>query len=177
MMEAKISAEARADAGRDVKAIAVRNWLALTAVMGWAGGRTRRAARHGTGWAAVVAKIRGINQLHAQNNGIDDFDNSIGQVAIAEGALIHVVQTTLGAKDLSTAFAAKEENALVKDGKAGDLDGACGTDKGIGGDAIEITDVYAVKAAVKTGRLHINLNMEQFCIARANTGGSVNHAL
>lgn len=107
-MEAKIGAKAGADARRNVKTLALTNWVTLTAIIWWAG----RAAGH---WAASIATIRGIEQAGAQDNGINHLNDSYGKIATTYGVLIHIIQTTFRAKDLGVAFTAKEENTLVKD--------------------------------------------------------------
>ena len=159
-----------ADAGGDVEAFVLATVGVRT---GWATGRAAGV----TGWAAGVAAIRWIDQLDAQNEWIDNFDHSDGQIAGAHGVLIEVIEAALRGEDLCATFAAEKNDALVKDGKTGDLNGTGGTYEGLCGDAIEVTNVDAVKAAIKTGWLYIDLNIQELRFSRAEAQGAVDNAL
>lgn len=175
--EAEVRAKAGADAGRDIKAVAVTGGTALAA-----GRRTGRAAGSAggarcTGGAARDAALAGIHQLHAQHHGVHHFCNCNGQVAVSHAVLIALVKAALRAEDFCTAFAAVENHSLVKDRKAADFNRTGRANKGLCGDPIEIAEINAVEATVEPRWLYVDLDVKQFSFARADAQGAVNHVL
>lgn len=165
--------------GRNIAAIAITGGKAAVIVNRRACGRTgraagRRAARGRTGNAAA---IRGVHQLHAQDDGVNHFYHGGGAVGSGEHLLIHLVQCELGAENLCAALSAKENGSLVEDGKAADLNGARCTYIGLGCNLVEITDIYAEETTVEARGLYVNLDIQQLGLAGANAECPVNDTL
>jgi hypothetical protein len=73
------------------------------------------------GIALVV--VADIDELHPEDDGIDGFDNGHGEICRFDGVVIKLAQGGRRGENLGAAFAAKEDDALVENGKPGDFVG------------------------------------------------------
>jgi len=91
--------------------------------------------------------------------------------------LVEVIEVALRSEDLCAAFAAKENDTLVKNGKTADLNGTRSTYEGLCGDAVEVANVDAVEAAIITGWLHVDLYIQELRLSRTDAQGAVDDTL
>lgn len=145
--EAQLTAEAGADAGRNLGDFAV----------------TGTTLTH-------------IHQFDAQHNGVHRLHHRSGHVALTE-LLVRAVDADLGGENLGGALTAKENDPLVKDAQAGDLHRTGRAHKGVGGHPVVVAHIHGVESPVEADGLHIDVHREQFGLAGLDADRPVDGAL
>lgn len=171
-VKGQVAVEAGADAGGDLRQVVLR-----AAPAGGRGRRTGIAGSPGRGAGGRAGEVAGVDELQAQDDGIHRLHHRLGEVAPPHALAVPRLGPEAGGEDLGVALAAKEEHPLVKDRQPADLRRAGATHKGLGGDAVVVADVHAVKAPVITGGLHVDVSLQQFRPASPHAQGPVDHRL
>lgn len=140
-----------------------------------------KAGPDGIGDLAAVAvtavPVAAIHKLHAQNEGIDGFHHSGGQIALEQILLVQTAKDRFRAEDFGSTLAPEQNGTLIEDGQTRDGNGTAGTDKRIGGDTIEIAYVHGVETAVEGDRFHIDVGIQQFGLAGFNADCTIDGRL
>ena len=116
--------------------------------------------------AAAVAGGLGRYDACIQKDGVDNFDHCSGFVAVRAKLDIRSVFHIMGRENAGTAFAAEQDNALVKHRQTVNDTRTADDTADLALNAVEEADIDRVKAAVKLNALDINLHAQQFGCAR-----------
>ena len=103
--------------------------------------------------------------------------NGHGLVDAGQVLAIQGIQAHLRGEGLGAALAAKEDDPFVKDGQAADLHRPGGAHKGVGGDPIEVADIYGVEAPVEADGLHVGGHVQQLGLGGLDAAGTIKGAL
>ncbi len=172
-VKAQLAVEAGADAGGDFGQLI---FCAAAAARGAGCGRTATAGRGTWRWAARHTVAR-VQELEAEDDGIDRFDHGLRQIAPTGQRTIHAVGAIGGGENFGIPLTAKEDDPFVEDGKPADLGGTWSSDEGVGGDTVIVADVYAVKASIVVGWFYVNVGIEKLRPTTPNAEGTVNNRL
>lgn len=129
----EVAVEALADTGRDLADVAV------TAAVGTP-----------------------LNQFGVQNDRIDSFHHCNRKVAAFDQLPVQCIDLNLRGEDLGAAFAAEQDHSLVEYAEALHLHRAGTGAVGIQGNAVEVSHVNGVVAAVEGNRFYVNVSVEKF---------------
>ena len=140
----------------------------------------REAGAHrGRNLAAVVVvmALAYLHQLHPQDDGIHRLHHGGGSSGSGQALDVTAAVLSGGGEHLGAAFAAKEDHPLVKHRQTGDLHGAGGAHKGVGGNAVEVPHIHGVEPPVEGDRLHIDVRVQQLGATRLHRYRPVNDLL